>query len=259
MIKESKKEKILNVIYEKGKVTTKELSVLLEISTESVRRYLESLEGEAKIKRVHGGAVKLNFYSNEEDINQRYLKNEREKIAIAKKASMYINDGDKIIIDEGSTTLQLVRFLEGKKNLTIITSSFPVANGVMNLLNKGDICGELIFLGGTVQSSNRRTVGANTIEILSKYYVDKAFISCEGVSIDYGITAYDSLKAETTKMYLKSAKEKIVLADYSKVALRNYYKIDEVYKVDMIITDEDAPIEWKGILKKWNVKWINAM
>lgn len=247
------KNKVLEVIYEKGRVSTLELSALLNVSTETIRRYLESLEKEAKIKRVHGGAVKLNSYNSEENINERYLKNEKEKIKIGKIAATYINDGDKVIIDEGSTTLQMIDYLEGRKNLTIITSSFPVAIGVMNLINREKLTGELIFLGGAVQSDNKRTVGANASEMLDNYYVDKAFISCEGITIDYGITAFDPLKSELTRKYIKNSKEKIVLVDYSKVGIRNYYKIDELFKVDKVITNKNMPSDWKKILDKYNV------
>lgn len=255
---EDKKNRILRLIYERGKVTTQELSTIFKVSTETVRRYLEALEKEAKIKRIHGGAVKINSYSSENTINERCLKNEREKVKVAKKAASYINDGDKIILDEGSTTFQIINFLEGKRDLTIITASFPLAVEVMNSLDREQLTGQLIFLGGIVQVDNKRTVGANALEMLDKYYVDKAFISCEGVSLQHGITAYDSFKSELTKAYITHSKESIVLADFSKVGIRNYYKIDEMFRVNMFISNKDVPTDWKCKLNTWNVKWAKA-
>lgn len=255
---EDKKNKIVRLIYKKGRVTTQELSSIFKVSTETIRRYLETLEKEAKIKRVHGGAVKITSYSSEDTINERYLKNEKEKVKIAKMAASLINDGDRIIIDEGTTTFQIINYLVGKKDLTILTSSFPLAMEIMNLLSIEQFSGQLVFLGGIVQVDNKRTIGSNALEMLDKYFVDKAFISCEGVSMQYGITAYDSLKAELTKGYLLHAKENIVLADYSKVGIRNYYKIDEIFKVNRIISNKEIPTDWEYKLNRWNVTWTKA-
>lgn len=255
---DQKKSKILNIIFSETRISTKELSKRLNLSMETVRRYLDALEKESKIKRVHGGAERLDSYTSEENISVRITQREREKRKIAKLAADLIEDGDKIIIDEGSTTLQLVNFLEGKKDLLIITSSFPVATAIMNLLNSNKITGELIFLGGIVQSDNKRIVGSSCIEMVDRYFVDKAFISCEGVSLEAGITAFNELKANVTRKYIDQSKETIVLADYSKVGIRNYYKIDELINVNRIITNKDVPIEWKERLEFWNIKWDKA-
>ena len=255
---DQKKSKILKIIALETRISTKELSKRLNLSMETVRRFLDALEKESKIKRVHGGAERLDSYTSEENISVRITQREREKRKIAKLAADLIEDGDKIIIDEGSTTLQLVNFLEGKKDLLIITSSFPVATAIMNLLNSNKITGELIFLGGIVQSDNKRIVGSSCIEMLDRYFVDKAFISCEGVSLEAGITAFNELKANVTRKYIDQSKETIVLADYSKVGIRNYYKIDELINANRIITNKDVPIEWKERLEFWNIKWDKA-
>ena len=128
----------------------------------------------------------------------------------------------------------------------------------MNLLNSNKITGELIFLGGIVQSDNKRIVGSSCIEMVDRYFIDKAFISCEGVSLEAGITAFNELKANVTRKYIDQSKETIVLADYSKVGIRNYYKIDELINVNRIITNKDVPIEWKERLEFWNIKWDKA-
>lgn len=255
---DQKKSKILNIIFSETRISTKELSKRLNLSMETVRRYLDALEKESKIKRVHGGAERLDSYTSEENISVRITQREREKRKIAKLAADLIEDGDKIIIDEGSTTLQLVNFLEGKKDLLIITSSFPVAIAIMNLLNQNKITGELIFLGGIVQSDNKRTVGDSCIEVVDRYFVDKAFISCEGITLKDGITAFNDLKARVTRKFIAQAKENIILADYSKIGIRNHYKIDELINVNRIITNKDAPPEWKEKLEFWNIKWDKA-
>ncbi|MGG7176442.1 DeoR/GlpR family DNA-binding transcription regulator [Clostridium paraputrificum] len=255
---DQKKNKILEIIYSEGKVSTRELSIKLKLSTETIRRYLENLENESKIRRIHGGAVKLNSYTSEEPIGTRISKMEREKRKIAKAASELISDGEKIIIDEGTTTLQLVNYLEGKKDLVIITSSFPVAIGIMSLINNKKIEAKLVFLGGEVQCDNKRTVGSECIDMVDKYLVDKAFISCEGVSLEHGITAYDSLKSEVSRKYIKQATEIILLTDYSKVGIRNFYKIEELIKIDRIISNKSMPLEWKEKLKSWKIEWQEA-
>lgn len=259
LYKEQKKAKILKLIYTNKTISTKELSNNLKLSSESVRRYLETLEKESKIKRIHGGATVLDFYTSEENLGDRLSKNEKEKRKIAKKASELINNGETIIIDEGTTTLQLVNYLHNKSDITIITSSFPVAIAIMNLINNKKLNGKLIFLGGLVQCDNKRTVGEDCIEAIDRYLADKAFISCEGVSAENGITAYNQLKGEVTRKFIKQSKESILLTDYSKVGIRNYYKIDELMKLDKIICNKENPYEWKEKLEVWNVDWITAI
>lgn len=253
---EQNKAKILKLIYSEGRVSTKDLSRRLKMSSETIRRYLEILEEESKIKRIHGGAERLSSYTSEENISMRLTQREGEKRKIAKIASTLINNGDKIIIDEGSTALQLVNFIEGKRDLLILTSSFPVAIAVMSLLNKGKITGELVFLGGVVQSDNKRTVGKSCIEMVKSYSIDKAFISCEGITLDGGVTAFNELKAEVTREYIQVAKEKILLADFTKVGIKNFYKIDELINIDKIVSNKDVPKGWEVELDNWRVEWI---
>lgn len=255
---DQKKSKIFNIISSDERVSTKELSKRLNLSMETIRRYLDVLEKEKKIKRIHGGAERLDSDTMEENISVRLTQREGEKRKIAKVAAGLINDGEKIIIDEGSTTLQLVNFLEGKKDLIIITSSFPVAIAVMNLINNRKIKGELIFLGGIVQSDSKRTVGASCIEMMDKYIVDKAFISCGGITLENGVTAFNELKAKVSGKYIKRSREKILLVDHTKIGIRNPYKIDELINVDKIISDKEFPYEWNATLEHWNVKWLLA-
>lgn len=251
-----RKRVILELIDKEEKVKTIDLVKILGVSSESVRRYLDELESENKLKKVYGGAIKID--RDEPELIKRNNINTEAKISIAEVASNFVEDNDCIVIDEGTTCLHMIQYIINKKNLTIVTNSCTVLFELINCKNKGLYDGEVIFVGGKVNSKHERTAGQIAMEIMDNIFVDKAFISVEGFLDTFGISSADQNKALLSRTYMKNSKENFVLCDGSKIGRASVYKIADIVDIDRVISDIEAPKEWDETLLLRNIDWVKA-
>ncbi|RNB91733.1 DeoR/GlpR transcriptional regulator [Brevibacillus fluminis] len=258
LIGEERKEIILNILNFAGKVRTNELVEKLQVSSETIRRYLEELEGEQRLKRVYGGAIKINYDREEPSHLKREVLYAEEKQLIGQAASLLVQNNDVIVIDDGTTTQQIIPYLIHKQNVTILTGSFPALSLLMDYQNKGLLTGELYFIGGKVQPKHLRTSGALSVNMIENFHIDKAFLSIDGISMRQGITSYDVEKALVVKTYIDNAKTSIVMTDQSKIGLGTFYKICDLKEIDIIISGVCAPKDWKQELEDRDINWIVA-
>jgi DeoR/GlpR family transcriptional regulator of sugar metabolism len=251
LLAEERKQRIIELIEQQGKVKVNDLADEFEVSTETIRRYLEELESEKKLKKVYGGAVRVETETAEPSMFEREILRIDEKIRIAEKAAAFIERGDVIFVDEGSTTLQMVPAFMGLSDVTIITNSFPFAARLMAKENKQLFKGELIFLGGHVRSKHFRASGSLAEKMAKEFYANKAFISVDGIHPESGMTSYDLEKCMLSKIFIKHAEKTFILADHSKVGVKANYKIDSLKKIDHIICDGTVPEGWSEVEEKW--------
>ncbi|MBM7587007.1 DeoR/GlpR family transcriptional regulator of sugar metabolism [Bacillus pakistanensis] len=254
LLAEERKTIIMAEIDEFGQVRVNELAKKFDVSTETIRRYLEELESEKKLKKVYGGAVKVNDEIGEPTMYEREIIRIDEKKKIANRAIACIEDRDVIVIDEGSTTLQMVKGLCEKRNLTVVTNSFPVASMLMSYSNKQQFDGEVIFIGGKVRSLHYRSSGSLSEKIAEEFFPDKAFISADGIVSKQGVMSFDLEKSLLAQVYIKNASTSYILADHSKIDTKANYRLASMEDIDYIISDIDIPGHWKtvrGIEDKW--------
>jgi len=235
MLPGERRNRILELLILNRAITVKELCEKLESSEATVRRDLTVLEEEGKLERTHGGAV-LNideFLDNEEIYLQKEQMNSAEKASIAAKAFEFIKDNDSIILDSGTTTLELARLI-GKSNLriTVITNSTTCSSLLANNPNV-----ELILLGGKVRLNTLAVVGSPAVEMLKRLQVNKAFLAINGVNAEDGLMTPDLEEAEIKRAMIGTAKERFLLADYSKFKKLAMCKVAPVTMIDVIITD----------------------
>ncbi|WP_078412788.1 DeoR/GlpR family DNA-binding transcription regulator [Priestia abyssalis] len=251
LLAEERKKRIIELIEQQGKVRVNDLAHDFDVSTETIRRYLEELENEKKLKKVYGGAVKVEPETAEPSMFEREILRIDEKKQIALKAASFIEEGDVVFVDEGSTTLQMVPTFMDISDVTIITNSFPFAARLMAQENKQLFKGELIFLGGHVRSKHFRASGSLAEKMAKEFYTNKAFISVDGIHLESGITSYDLEKCMLSKIFIKNAEKTFVLADQSKIGVKANYKIDSLKNIDHIISDSTAPEGWSEAEGKW--------
>ncbi|TPF98405.1 DeoR/GlpR family DNA-binding transcription regulator, partial [Clostridium perfringens] len=174
MLSEKRHEIILNLLKLKGFVSLTELLEATESSESTIRRDLSYLESINLLKRVHGGAKSLANVSKELSYNEKSSKSIHEKRAIAKYAASLIEDGDCIFVDAGTTTYELIDYLEGKDILV-------VSNGLSHidtLIQKNIKC---YVIGGNIKISTKAITGCDALMCLSKFRFDKCFIGANGV------------------------------------------------------------------------------
>lgn len=253
---EERKRSIIAMLGEHGKVNVSELSRHFEVSTETIRRDLDELEKDNKLKKVYGGAVK-----HKVDIELAYSEREiihaEEKRIIGVLAANLIDDNDVIVIDEGSTAMQILHCLEGKRNLTIFVCSIPTLTLLIDYYNRGSYDGKIIFIGGEVNPKHLRVSGPIAEKIMEDFYVNKSFISVDGVSLTNGLTSYDYDRALFTRKLIRSAETVIALADESKIGKRTVAKIAELAGVRYVVSNIAPPSDWQQGLQDLGISWIH--
>ncbi|MCA1022159.1 DeoR/GlpR family DNA-binding transcription regulator [Halobacillus litoralis] len=257
LVAEERKQKILHMLENQGKVRVSELAEQLDVSTETIRRHLDDLEHQQKLKKVYGGAVR-NETHNELPHYERESLHIEEKKSIGQAAADQVDDHDTIVIDEGSTPLQMIPYLKGKKNLTIMTSSIPALNRLMEYTKRRELEARVIFIGGEVSVDHLRTSGPIAEKMMEDFYVNKAFIATDGVDIDHGITSFDPNKALFTRKLIEQSGKSYIMADSSKIGTRTYVKMSTLEDVYAVVSDVPAPEEWAANLQRMETQWISS-
>lgn len=254
LLAEERKKRIFEIVDHLGQVKVNDLAKDFNVSTETIRRHLEELENENKVKKVHGGAVKVESPPNELSMFEREILNIDKKIIIGQKAASIVKDEEVIFVDEGSTTLQMASILKDKKDITVITNSFPLAVKLMGYEEQKLFKGEIIFLGGHVRGNHFRTSGSLAETMAKEFFVDKAFIAIDGIEESAGITSYDLDKCMLSRIFIANSKQSYILSDSTKIGVRANYKIERLSEIDFIITDVPKP-DHMGINE---AKWIQG-
>lgn len=226
---------ILKLLNENKSIKLQELMEKLNVSEATIRRDLNILEKKGKIKRVHGGAV-LNTPSEEDIISKKTL-HSKEKEKIGKIASSYVNDGDIIYLDAGSTTEILIKYLEEKENIKVVT------NGITHLeeLNRYGI--ETYLLGGEAKFTTGATVGIGAVHSLRSYNIDVAFIGANGITKD-GYSTPDTREAMIKSEAIKKSNRVYFLCDSSKFGKKSFVVFASLEEGELI-TDGEIPEEFK--------------
>lgn len=257
LIGEERKRIILDLLHGKGNVTTAELVRLLDVSKESVRRYLDELESEGLLKKVYGGAIKLSEGGGEMPHLERMALHREEKDRIGRCAAGIVEDGEVLFLDEGTTPLCIIPYLH-QRELTVLTNSFPAVSSLIERYNQGQFDGRVVFLGGEVHAKHARCTGLMTIEWLERYYIDKAFISVDGLDPYSGLTSIDYGKAEISRKAIAHATEPIAVADHSKLGQRYPYKVYGLRGISRIVCNQPPPAEWNLSLERHEIRWLTA-
>ncbi|WP_188881899.1 DeoR/GlpR family DNA-binding transcription regulator [Alicyclobacillus cellulosilyticus] len=252
MLPAERHQKMVELINQRGSMRVSELSQIFEVTEETIRRDLDKLEAEGKIRRSHGGAVRI--YDEAPEIS--YLEREgtqvQEKRKIAKEAQKLVQPGDRIILDASSTAWYLATILPDVP-LTVLTNSARVA---IELAGRERV--EVILIGGILRPRSLSFVGPMAERFLEYYHVNKAFLSCKAVHPEHGVTEGNELQALVKRKMIEIADEVYILADHSKFGLRDFTHLVDLARVTAIITDDAADAEVCRELKARGVKVIQA-
>jgi len=257
MTVEERQSKILGHVAEKGEIKIQEICEMFEISDMTARRDLNDLDRRGLLRRVHGGAVASLGRSYEPPFQSRSTKNEALKKAIGAKASELIFDGDSLALDVGTTTLEVARHLSQKRNLTILTNCLQIANLLVGSLSL-EVEARLIITGGIIRPRELSMIGSITQDVYRSFHTDKAFIGIGGISIENGLTEYNIEDSEIKKILLQNAREKIIVADSSKLGETTFNTVGPLEAVDTIITDSEASPEIVSAIENLGVRVILA-
>ncbi|CUH96589.1 hypothetical protein P22_2679 [Propionispora sp. 2/2-37] len=246
MFAEERKKQIMDLLRRKMRVTVEELVTAFGVTGTTIRTDLRELETLGYINRTHGGAIICDYDINPEDsIQERRDKNLAQKMQIARKARSFIEDGDIIIIDSGTTTYELARELSSARDITVVTNDLKIG---LELQKNREI--SLILIGGKVRNSFECTVGMTGIRLLDMLAVDKLFMSANALSLSNGATTPNIDQAEIKSKMIDISQKAYLLCDSSKIGKRTLCSFAAVNVFDSIITDRGILPEEKERLEQ---------
>jgi len=252
-----RQNKIVEFVLENGRVDIPEICEMFEVSEMTARRDLNELDRHGLLRRVHGGAIANLGRSYEPPFQTRSVKNQAAKTAIGLKAAELIYDGDSIALDVGTTTLEIVPGLRGKRNLTIVTSCLQIAAKIVDQISL-EIDARLVLTGGIIRPRELSMIGPIPEQVYQELHVDKAFIGIGGISLDDGLTEYNLEDTQIKKIMMRNAREKIVVADGAKFGVTTFASVASLTAVDKIVTDKFAPPDIIEQIRKLGVEVILA-
>lgn len=230
MLPQERYENILKLFANTTVVKVEDLMKSFDVSVETARRDLNFLEKEGLIKKIYGGATLINKALTEPISNDRLASHSTEKEAIGKKCSEFINDGDSILLEIGTTTLQVAKAIKHKKNLTVITNSIYVINELLG----SDI--NLYIIGGKIRHEEKAISGAVSMFELDNFHITKAIIGAGAITAQYGISDYNIEESLIRKKIIERSKQVFLVADNSKFGFDSLVHVCPISAIDLIIT-----------------------
>ena len=236
MYAEERQQAMAQLVAERGRLSVADLAAAYDVTTETVRRDLSSLERLGLLRRVHGGAVPAHALTNlEAGLVERDRANVEAKDRIAAAALALLPPaGSTVVLDAGSTTTRFVAAWPRDTRLTVFTHSVPL---IARLSTYPQI--DLHLLPGRVRPTTQAAVGADTVEALARLRADVAFVGTNGISHEHGLSTPDPEEAATKRALVRAARQVVVATDSSKVgqdALVRFATIDEL---DVLVTDDE--------------------
>ena len=226
--------RIVALLNERQRLTTETISAELNVSKETIRRDLIELELSGKLSRVHGGAIPQSV-----PVEPGYLVREElhrpEKRAIARAAATLIRPGTSCFIDAGSTTHALAQVLLARTDIQIITNSVNIASHLA-----GNAGLDVVLLGGRIAQEMPATYGDQTVAEIGRYHLDMAIVSPVGIDARAGAMDYLWHEAAVARAMLEHARERVVLADRSKLGQTSRMQICASSAIDVLVTNAPA-------------------
>lgn len=245
---EERKHMIVDLINREVKTTVTELCERFSVSPATIRNDLRELEFAGLLKRTHGGAISNKKASFELNSYQKEVENIDKKTAIARAAAKYVQDGDVIAVDTGTTMFEFVKAIAANKNIKVVANDLEIA---VYLERFSEI--DTILTGGMVRRNFHSTLGPIAVETIKGLNVDRFFMAANGVHLTRGITAPNIDQAQVKQALVAAADEVILLADSSKLGKASFVKYADLSRVDLLITDDGIPQEMLDELEKMGV------
>jgi len=242
---------ILEQIRKAGKVQVDLLSTEFLVSEVTIRNDLTQLEKKGLLIRTRGGAIYRERVGLDYDFSEKQKKNFHLKEKIGARAARYINEGDAIFLDSGSTTMEIAKQLDGFAQLTVITNALPIAGHLARYKNI-----KVIVPGGYLRENSLSLVGSLAEQNTSGFFCDKLFLGVDGFDSRYGLTTPNPEEAQLNRTMIEHAQETIVVTDSSKFLHRSLALIAPISKIHTVITDRGIPSGEKEILQESGIQCI---
>ena len=232
MFAQQRRAKILELLQEEGSARVSNLSRIFEVTEPTIRQDLERLEADGCIVREHGGAYLKTVPEQVRSLALQHTENMDKKRLIGRKAREFIQDGDFIILDSGSTVTEIAKNLDGLSNLKIITNSLNIA-----LLLGGHYSFEVMVTGGDFKPPTLSLTGEKAASFFDKIFVNKLFLATGGISFAAGLTYPGFQDIVVKRAMIRSATAVYVVADSTKIGKTSFASLGGLDLIHYFITD----------------------
>jgi DeoR family transcriptional regulator, aga operon transcriptional repressor len=248
-----RRAKILDMLKNQRQVRVDELQQIFHVSEVTIRNDLDKLEKKNLLIRTRGGGIQPQRVQFDYEFDKEISLFNKEKQSIGKKAAELVNEKDTIILDSGTTTLEVARHLTAIKELTVITNGIPIACELARYPNL-----KVVMLGGSFRQSSLSLIGPIAEENMKSLFCDKVFIGVNAINSKHGMYTTHIEDASLNRMMIDVAKEVIVVTDSSKFQKRGFSNIAPISSVDILVTDRNIPKEEQRALTTAGVRTIIA-
>jgi len=230
-----RRRQISAMIKARGSVQVVALSDMFGVSMQTIRKDLHYLEEHGVAARAYGGAISADAVTAgaEPPIESKRSSHPEEKERIGRLAASMVEPGESIMLDSGTTALQIARFLPDDEDITVVTNDFNVLGA---LTQKRNI--KIVMLGGEFRRKNMAFYGAQTVAALDDLLLDKLFLGVDGFDVERGITTHHEPEAQLNRKMVEAARRVIAVTDASKFGKVCLHRIIDVSEIDDLITDE---------------------
>ncbi|HEY6977578.1 MAG TPA: DeoR/GlpR family DNA-binding transcription regulator [Chitinophagaceae bacterium] len=253
MLANHRREKILELLKEDGSAKVFDLAKLFKVTEVTIRQDLEKLDKDGLVIREHGGAFLKDVPNQVKGFALAHQENLDKKELIAKKSLEFIESGDTIILDSGSTTTEIAKKLKGMKNLTIITNALNIA-----LMLGAEPGIEVIVTGGEFKPPTLSLTGQKAADFFKGLHVQKLFLATAGISLKAGLTYPSISDLVVKKAMIEAAEVRYLVADSTKIGKAAFASLGALSLIDYIITDSGIEEKHKQVFHDNEIELIIA-
>ena len=253
MLPNQRREKILELLREDGSARVTDLAKIFKVTEVTIRQDLEKLEREYQVIREHGGVFLKNMSDQVRSFSLSHQENIDKKELIAAKSLEYIESGDTIILDSGSTTTEIAKKLRGFKNLTVITNALNIA-----LLLGAEPGIEVVMTGGEFKPPTLSLTGQKAADFFKGINVQKLFLATAGISLKSGLTYPSISDIIVKKAMIDAADTTYLVADSTKIGKSAFASLGALSLINYIITDAGIEEKYKELFLDNEIELIIA-
>ncbi len=246
--------KLIEIVSKEGGISVGVAARTLGVSEVTARRYLNELAAHTTLplKRVRGGILLDKSKKSLEYMFELKLSmNSKEKIRIAKRAAEFVEDGDSLMVDSGTTAYYFAKFLMGKSGLKVITVDVKVAE---ELAKNPDI--ETHIVGGIVRPGYFSIGGDIAAEMVKRFHVDKVFLTADAVDVDIGITNFSTFETHVKESMISQGRRVFLMADHTKIGKVGFVRVAPIEVVNVFITSNGIDVDTASKIRKKGIDLI---
>ena len=248
-----RRARILDRVRQDKSVLVKDLCAQFGVTGETIRKDLALLEQEGRLIKTYGGAYIQEGVRNEIDASIRRVLLPEAKDAIGACCAALVEEGDAVFLDGSTTCLAVARHLL-HADITVVTNSLDIAQ----LFAEGGR-GKLLLSGGELDRKNRCFTGGGAEEFLSRYHMDKSFVSCRGADQAAGITDGSDVSGRLRALMLQRARKRYLVLDHTKFNKVHFFHICGFERLDAVLADRFPDGGWREFLRRQDIQLIEAL